>query len=169
MNPYLTKKAEPSSGVKAVEGILGIAAFLEAIFLGITLVYGVLEDGLVVGPVLILALLIGLLVALLCCITERKRARVHARVITSALCAAENGAMPFDELMKVTRINRLEQVINQLSGKGYIRQVAIIRGDVCLTYRENKQAVCAYCGAALTYGAGAIDKCPSCGSANIKY
>lgn len=135
MNPYLTKKAEPSWGVKAAEGILGIAAFLAAIFLGITLIYGVLEDGLLVGPVLILALLIAGLISILCWLTERSRARVHARVITSALCMSEKGSVPFEELMKATGINKLELTITKLSYKGYIRNVAIIRSDVCLTDR----------------------------------
>lgn len=168
MNPYLTKKVTPAWFVVFAENLACIAAVLLAGFLCLTAVFGVMQDGLVVGPLLIIALLVGLLIALLCWLTERKRARVHARVITSTLCAAENGSMPFDELMKATRINRLEQVINQLSGKGYIRNVAIIRDAVCLADREARHAVCTYCGASLTFGAAGIDKCPSCGSNQIK-
>ena len=140
MNPYLTKKAMPAWFVVFAENLACIAAVLLVGFLCLTAVHGVMQDGLVIGPLLILALLVGLLIALLCWLTERKRARVHARVITSALCMAEKGSIPFAELMKATRINKLEMVIAKLSYKGYIRNVAVIRSDVCLTDRMEETA-----------------------------
>ncbi len=140
MNPYLTKKAMPAWFVVFGENLVCLADVMLTMFLCFTAVYGVMQDGFVIGPLLILALLIGLLIALLCFLTERKRARVHARVITSALCMAEKGSIPFAELMKATRINKLELVIAKLSCKGYIRNVAVIRSDVCLTDRMEETA-----------------------------
>lgn len=169
MNPYLTKKATPSWIVVWAENLVCLVDVMLAVFLCITAALGIRQDGIVWGPLLIIGMLVALLVALLCWLTDRKRARVHARVITGILSAAEKGSMPFDELMKATRINRLEQVINKLNSKGYIRNVAVVRGEVYLTDRERKQAVCAYCGASLMVRAERIDKCPSCGSNVIKY
>lgn len=140
MNPHLTKKATPSGLVKAAEGLLGILLCLAAGMLGFSLVYGVVTMGIQVGTLLGFAVLIAIPVAVLCWLTERMRARVHARVITSALCMSEKGSVPFEELMKVTRINRLELVIAKLSCKGYIRNVAVIGSDVCLTDRVAETA-----------------------------
>lgn len=140
MNQYMTKKAAPGWPVLLAENLVCIAAVLLIVFLLLTIVMGVSRDGLLIVPILIIGLVIAVLLAVVNKIVDCKRARVHARVITSALCVSEKGAIPFEELMKATRINKLEQVIAGLSGKGYIRNVAIIRSDVCLTDRVPQAA-----------------------------
>ena len=140
MNPYLTKKAAPPGWLKLAESVLGLVLCAALGMLGFALAYGIAADGLRIVPILGIAALCAVPVAALCWLTERARDRVHARVIVHALCMSEKGRVPYEELMKATGVNRLEQVIARLNGKGYIRSVSVIHGDVCLTDRLEESA-----------------------------
>ena len=160
MDKYLTEKARPGRMKRLAEN--AVALLLTALLFawGFIAVMGFLLDGFM--PLAHLLMLFAAIpfILLLSAILERKRARIHARSIVSALSVTENGALPFDQLAQVTRINKLEKTINLLTAKGYIRDVKLVRDEVRLGEALQRQAVCAYCGPALPSGRNGLISAP---------
>ena len=167
MDKYLTSKAQPGKWTLLVENVasLALAAALMAwLFIA---VWGFALDGFMPIAHTVMVLIAIPFVMLLSALLERKRARKHARVIVSALCLTGEGSIPCEELAKITGIRSLEMVIARLTGKGFIRNIVVMRDLVRLADREVPQGRCAMCGAALVSRADGGVHCPYCGSGTM--
>ena len=168
MDKFLTSKAKPGRVTVLAENA---AALLLAALLfgwGFIAVFGFLQDGFL--PVVhTLMLLVAIpFVLLLSRLLERKRDRIHARTIAGAVNAAEKD-IPLAEMEQITGVRNVAKVIASLTAKGILRDVIVMGDHVRSVEEKIHRAECAYCGARLSFGAEQPNKCPSCGSANIKY
>lgn len=134
MEKYLTKKASPGRMVRILENVALLVLF--ALFAGciwltataLLMAYEVKllswQNFLPLVPAVLLALLMNP-------IAERIRARHHARVLVRALLAAE-GKIPVDEADNVTGVRRAVETALQLADKGYLCDVRMTQGHLCL-------------------------------------
>ena len=167
MDKYLTSKAKPGKLTLLAENAasLVLAAVLMAwLFIAVW--------GFMVGGIMPIAHTLMVLIAIpfvmrLSVVLERRRARKHAQVIVSALCLTGEGSIPCAELAKITGIRSLEMVIARLTGKGYIRNIVVMRDLVRLADREIPRGRGAMCGAVLVSRADGSVHCPYCGSGTI--
>lgn len=130
MEKYLTAKAHPAKGKVLLENaaVLALCAVLLAlVYVG---VYGWQKEGVSVAHAILLAV-IAVLIVLLNLLTERKRARMHATLIVHALTGSHGGHVPVKELEK-QGLRRVEDTVNRLLDKGYLKQVTIRGEDVWL-------------------------------------
>lgn len=128
---YLTRKTRVSRIVVLLENTGAIALFLMMAALVYVAVYGYQVDGFDIGH-LFLCLAEVVLVLPLNVITERKRARKHAQLIVEALLEQETGCVPCDELEKLCGVRKAAQRAVQLTEKGYLKDVLLRRGMICL-------------------------------------
>ena len=169
MDKYLTTKARPGRMVLLAENAAALLLTGLLCGWGFIAVFGFLADGFMPVAHTLMLLVAIPFVMLLSALLERKRARVHARAIVSALCLADKPVIPCGELEKATGMYKCDERIVKLTARQYLRNVAVIYGEVRLADQEYKQAVCSYCGASLSFRTERLDKCPSCGSSAIKY
>lgn len=168
MEKYLTSKARPGKVVLLAENAAALLLAAALFCWGFIAVAGFMQDGFMPLPHTLMVLVAIPFIMLLSWLLERKRARIHARAIAGVMCVREDG-VPMAELEKITGVRKLEQEIAKLTGKGLLINVTISRELVIPIDGVSKQAVCAYCGASVTFRTERPDKCPGCGSANIKY
>lgn len=168
MEKYLTTRARPGRLALLAENAAALALAALLFGWGFIAVFGFLQDGFMPVAHTLMGLVAIPFILLLSALLERKRARIHARAIVSALLVAENGTLPFDQLLQVTGINRLEKTINGLIAKEYIRDVKLVRDAVCLGEGPARQAFCAYCGAAMRLNDDCTGQCPGCGATKRK-
>ena len=134
MEKYLTKKACPGKAVRLLENVALLALF--ALLAGcvwmmasaLTLAYAsqVLSwrNFLPLLPAAVVVLMMNP-------IAERIRSRHHARVLVKALLAAD-GKIPVDDAETVTGVRRAAETAQQLVEKGYLRDVRMTQGYLCL-------------------------------------
>ena len=165
MDKYLTSKANPGRMILLAENA---AALLLAVLLfgwGFIAVFGFLQDGFL--PVVHVSMVLVAIpfILLLSRLLERKRARIHAKAIAGALNLATGESIPLEELEKITGVRNVAKAIPALTAKGLLRDVLVMGDHV----HQRDRAECTYCGARLSFCGEGPNKCPSCGSTQIKY
>lgn len=169
MDKYLTTKARPGKMALLAENAAALALAALLLGWGFIAVFGFLADGFMPLAHTLMLLVAVPFILLLSRLLERKRARVHARAIVSALCACGKPVMPCGDLEKATGVCKCDEMITGLAARQYIHNIVVLHGEVRLLDRPYQQAVCAYCGAAISLNSERVDKCPGCGSTAIKY
>lgn len=159
---YLTKKVYPGKLQTFAEN--GAAVLLAAalmVWVGIA-VFGFLQDGFQVAHVVMLLIAVPF-VLILSRLTDRMRARKHARVIIGALCLSPSGCVVMEELGKKTGVRDVAGTVTKLVAQGLIRDVLIKRDLVCLADRKMPAGRCGACGAPLVTDQDNSVRCPYCG------
>ncbi|MBR3764583.1 MAG: hypothetical protein IKK57_08580 [Clostridia bacterium] len=134
MEKYLTKKACPGRAVRILENVALLALF--ALLAGciwmtasaLTLAY---RAQLISWRNFLPLLPAAVVVLMMNPIAERIRARHHARILVKALLAAD-GKLPVDDAEAVTGMRRAAEMAQQLVEKGYLRDVRMTQGYLCL-------------------------------------
>lgn len=140
MQRYLTRKANPGTGTKLLENLaLIVLLLLEGLCLYASvrvLLYGLQGAGMNASFLLPLIPAV-LLVIPANAVTERIRARRHARMILEALVKEEE-PVPLDELDQKSGVHRSAGVINQLINGGYVQELCVRQGFACLGDRGDQ-------------------------------
>lgn len=134
MERYLTKKSRPGRGVRLLEAAALLAGF--GLFAACIALVAVMAPYMWTLKTVSVKNFLPLIPAVLLVVAmnpigERIRARKHAGQIVKALLAAQ-GRIPADEAESVIGVRRAAETAQQLVEKGYMTDVRLVQGCLCL-------------------------------------